>query len=238
MDIRTSSYQRPSWSTHSRYRASSTDPRLLVGADPGGVDRSHAELNAVQAHLAEPVVDDDAHRVRAVATTDVLTAEGDPERRTPVLGAHAPQVDVADQHRRIVERLDGEAEVVLLVRAPLRDALLRRGLRRRGHPVRQRGHASWIHLPLRERGQVVITHAAQSHPLTDEDRVAVAECAGNIGEFGHVTDTAACQTRDVTRSRPCEPGAFGGPEQAPGLIAAACRLPHQFSISSGSARPD
>jgi hypothetical protein len=40
-------------------------------------------------------------------------------------------MDVADQHRRIVERLDGEAEIVLLVRAPLRDALLRRGLRRR-----------------------------------------------------------------------------------------------------------
>src|SRR4029077_14555891 len=78
------------------------EPRLLVGADPGGVEWSHAELNAVQAHLAEPVVDDDAHRVGAVATTDVFTAEGDPERRTPVLGARAPQPDVADQHRRIV----------------------------------------------------------------------------------------------------------------------------------------
>src|SRR5512135_3764608 len=146
------------------------EPRLLVGADPGGVERSRAELNAVQAHLAEPVVDDDAHGVRAVAPADVLTAEGDPDRRTPVLGAHARQHNVADQHRRIVERLDGEAEVVLLVRAPLRDALLRRGLRRRGHPARHRGHAPGIHLPLRERGQVVITHAAQSYPLADEDR--------------------------------------------------------------------
>ena len=35
---------------------------------------------------------------------------------------------------------------------------------RRGHPVRQRGHASGIHLPFRERGQVVVTYAAQSHP--------------------------------------------------------------------------
>src|SRR5580693_10457947 len=63
------------------------EPRLLVGADPGGVERSHAELNAVQAHLAEPVVDDDAHRVGTVAATDVLRAEGDPDRRAPVLGA-------------------------------------------------------------------------------------------------------------------------------------------------------
>ena len=45
-----------------------------------------------------------------------------------------------------------------------------------------------------ERRQVILTHAAQSHPLADQDRVAVAECAGIIGEFGHVTDTAACQT--------------------------------------------
>ena len=50
-----------------------------------------------------------------------------------------------------------------------------------------------IHLPLRERGRVVVTHAAQPHPLADQDRVAVAECAGNIGEFGHMADTAACQ---------------------------------------------
>src|SRR6202044_584694 len=85
------------------------EPRLLVGADPGGVERGHAELDAVQAHLAESVAGDDAHRVRAVATADVLTAEGDPERRTPVLGARSPQPDVADQHRRILERLDGEA---------------------------------------------------------------------------------------------------------------------------------
>src|SRR5215469_1689866 len=104
------------------------EPRLLVGTDPGGVERGHAELNAVQAHLAEPVADDDAHRVRAVATTDVLAAEGDPERRTPVLGPRAPQMDVADQHRRIVECLDGEAKVVLLVRVPLREALFRCGL--------------------------------------------------------------------------------------------------------------
>src|SRR5580693_1930874 len=102
------------------------EPRLLVGADPGGVERSHAQLNAVQAHLAECVAHDDAHRVRAVATADVLTAEGDPETRAAVLGARAPQPDVADQHWRILERLDGEADVVLLVRAPLRDALLRR----------------------------------------------------------------------------------------------------------------
>src|SRR5215470_15749316 len=112
------------------------EPRLLVGADPSGVERSHTELNAVQAHLAESVADDDAHRIRAVATADVLTAEGDPERRTPVLGARAPQPNVADQHRRIFERLDGEAEVVLLVCAPLRDPLLRGGLRWRRHPVR------------------------------------------------------------------------------------------------------
>src|ERR1017187_567213 len=109
------------------------EPRLLVGADPGGVERGHAELDAVRAHLAECVADDDAHRVRAVAATDVLTAEGDPERHTPVFRAPAPQPDVADQPRRIFERLDGEAEVVILVRAPLRDALLRRGLRRRSH---------------------------------------------------------------------------------------------------------
>src|SRR5207247_1588326 len=95
-----------------------------------------------------------------------------------------------------------KAEVVLLVGVPLRDALLGRGLRRRGHLVRQRGHAPGIHLPLRERGQVLVTHAAQSHPLADQDRVAVAECAGNIGEFGHVPDTAACQSRDETRFWP------------------------------------
>ena len=148
----------------------------------------------MQAHLAESVVDDDAHSVRAVAATYVLTAEGDPERRTPVLGARTPQPDVADQHRRIVERLDGEPEVVLLVGAPLGDALFRRGLRWRDHPVRQCGHASGIHLPLRERGQVVVPHAAQSHPLADEDRVAVAECSRNIGEFGHVADTAGWRT--------------------------------------------
>src|SRR6187401_3173745 len=64
------------------------EPRLLVGADPGGVERSHAELYAVQAHLAEPVVDDDAHRVRAVAPADVLATEGDPDRPAPVLGVH------------------------------------------------------------------------------------------------------------------------------------------------------
>jgi hypothetical protein len=49
------------------------EPRLLLGADPGGVERSHAELDAVQAHLAESVADDDTHRVRAVATANVLT---------------------------------------------------------------------------------------------------------------------------------------------------------------------
>src|SRR5204863_1390072 len=72
------------------------EPRLLVGADPGGIERSHAELYAVQAHLTEPVVDDDAHRVRAVALADVLTAEGDPDRPAPVLGVHAEQPDVSD----------------------------------------------------------------------------------------------------------------------------------------------
>ena len=55
-----------------------------------------------------------------------------------------------------------------------------------------------------ERRQVVLPHAAQPHPLADEDRVAVAECAGNIGEFGHVADTAACQPRGAIRSRPRE----------------------------------
>jgi hypothetical protein len=59
----------------------------------------------------------------------MYTAEGDPERRAPVLGACAPQPDVADQHWRVLERLDGEAEVTFaVVRAPLRDALLRRSL--------------------------------------------------------------------------------------------------------------
>src|SRR5580693_9313909 len=65
------------------------EPRLLVGADPGRVERGHAELNAMQGHLAECVVHDDAHRVRAVATADLLTAEGYPERATPVLGTYA-----------------------------------------------------------------------------------------------------------------------------------------------------
>jgi hypothetical protein len=35
---------------------------------------------------------------------------------------------VADEHRRVLERIDGEAEVIFVVRAPLRDALLRRSL--------------------------------------------------------------------------------------------------------------
>src|SRR5256885_12756517 len=65
-----------------------------------------------------------------------------------------------------------------------------------------------IHLPLRERGQVVVAHATQPHPLADQDRVAVAECAGNIGEFGHVADTAACRTRGETRFWP--PGILPG----------------------------
>ena len=66
------------------------EPRLLVSADPSQVERNHAQLNTVQAHLAEPVVDHDTRRIRAVATTDVLAAERNPELSPPVLGARAP----------------------------------------------------------------------------------------------------------------------------------------------------
>ena len=64
-------------------------PRFLVCGDSGGIERGHAELNAVQAHLAESVVDGDARRVRAVAAAGVLAAQGDAGRRAPVLGARA-----------------------------------------------------------------------------------------------------------------------------------------------------
>jgi hypothetical protein len=43
-------------------------------------------------------------------------------------------MDVADQYRRIVERLDGEAEVVLLVRAPSGTASQDSGRVIRRHP--------------------------------------------------------------------------------------------------------
>ena len=55
-------------------------------------------------------------------------------------------------------------------------------------------------------------------PARRRGSIAVAECAGIIGEFGHVADTAACQARDVTRSRPSEPAASGGPAQDPRRI--------------------
>jgi len=91
-----------------------------------------------------------------------------------------------------------------------------------------------IHLPLRERGQVVVTYAAQPHPFADEDRVAIAEGAGSIGEFGHVADTAACPTCRMIRSRPREdatsgqvlvqfPDHVGGGDVAVLEVAVRCR---------------
>ncbi len=62
---------------------------LLVGADPGSVERRHRQLDAVQPHLSEGVVDDDARRVGAVAAADVLAGERDAERGAPVLGPGA-----------------------------------------------------------------------------------------------------------------------------------------------------
>ena len=158
---------------------------LSVGADPGLVELGDGELDPVQAHLPEAVADDDPHRVRAVAAAHVLAGEPDPDRRAPVLGTNAPQPDAADQHRRVAERLDGEAEVVTFVRAGLRDLLSCRGFRRRDHPVVQRAHPAGIHLPFRQDGQVVVAHGTQPDPFADQKLVAVAERAGHIGEFRH-----------------------------------------------------
>src|SRR3954451_21537012 len=60
------------------------EARLLVGADPGRVERDEVELDPLQPHLAEAVVDDDPHRVGAVAAADVLAPESDADRRAPV----------------------------------------------------------------------------------------------------------------------------------------------------------
>jgi hypothetical protein len=117
-------------------------------------------------------------------------------------GPSAEQVDVADQHRRVVEGFDGEAEIVLIVRAPLRDAFLRRRLGRRSHPTRQRRHSSGVHLPSRQRRQVILAQATQANPFADQDRIAIGECALHIVQFRHAVDPAASHPYDLTGARP------------------------------------
>src|SRR5690242_13488742 len=174
------------------------ESRLLVSAQASRVERGYVELDAVQAHLAEAVVDDHPHRVRTVAAADMVTAERDADRRASVLGPSPPQPEVADQHRRVVERLDGKAYVVLLIGAPLGNALLGPRFGGRYYPVRQRGHPPRIHLPLGQRRQVVIAYTAKPHQRADEDRVAISECGIDTSQLRHGLDLAACPLATTT----------------------------------------
>ena len=167
------------------------EPGLLIGTDPGGIERGHAELDAVQAHLAEPVTDDDAHRIRAVAMADVLTAEGDPSVAHRSLGRapHIPMLPTSTGGSSSVSMAKPRSSLSFALHfAMCSFAAASDG----GPPSSTAWPCARIHLPLREHRQVVVPHAAQPHPLPDQDRVAVPECARNIGEFGHGADTAAC----------------------------------------------
>jgi len=144
------------------------EPSLLIGADPCHVERRYLELDTAQPHLPEAVVDDDAHRVRAEAAARVLAAERNADRGVPVLWSRAPQPEAADQDGWIIQSLDREAEVIPFVRAPSRDPLLRRPFRWRHHPVRPSRHAAGVHLPPRQRRQIVLAQTTQADLLADE----------------------------------------------------------------------
>ena len=114
----------------------------FVGADSWPRERHHFELDAVQTHFPEARIRRYADRVCAVSLPNMFTAEGNADRGALVRRTRARQLDGADQHRRVVESLDGEADIVLVVRSPHRDAFPRRCLGRRGHQTRQHRYAS------------------------------------------------------------------------------------------------
>lgn len=95
-----------------------------------------------------------ADRVCAVSLPNMFAAEGNADRGALVRRTRARQLDGADQHRRVVESLDGEADIVLVVRSPHRDAFPRRCPGRRitnsTASVRVR-----VHLPFRKDCEVV-----------------------------------------------------------------------------------